>query len=59
MPIFEQVVVQKIENDILMSGQIKKKTGKGYEYPMKGRLIYLYESVEGSAHKIWESLAGI
>lgn len=59
MPTFEQVVVQKIENDILMSGQMKKKTGKGYEYPVKGSLIYLYESVEGSVHKIWESLAGI
>lgn len=45
MPVFEQTVAQKIESDILMAAQGKKKTGKGYEYPVQGSLIYLYESV--------------
>ena len=58
MPVFEQSAVQKIENKILMAGQIKKKNGKGYEYPMKGRLLYLYESVEGTAHQAWEYFSG-
>lgn len=59
MPGFEKAVAEKIENDILMAGQIKKKSGKGYEYPKNGSLLYLYESVEGSAHQAWKTLAGI
>ena len=59
LPVFEQAVAQKIEADILMDGQIKKKTGKGYEYPVQGSLIYLYESVEGKAHQAWKYFAGI
>jgi hypothetical protein len=59
MPIFEQAAAEKIENDILMAGQIKKKTGKGYEYPMQGSLIYLYESLEGKAHQAWKYFAGV
>ncbi|MGN0497336.1 MAG: hypothetical protein ACI4GW_14015 [Lachnospiraceae bacterium] len=42
-----------------MAGQIKKKAGKGYEYPVNGSMIYLYESVEGKAHHAWEYLAGL
>lgn len=59
MPLFEKTVIEKIEADILMAGQVKKKAGKGYEYPVKGSLIYLYESVEGKAHQAWEYFAGI
>ena len=59
MPTLENAVVQQIEYDILSASQIKKKTGKGYEYPTKGSLIYLYESVEGKAHQVWKYLAGI
>lgn len=59
MPVFEQAVADRIEKDILMAGQIKKKAGKGYEYPVKGSLIYLYESVAGKAHQAWEYYAGL
>lgn len=59
MPVFEQSVSDRIEKDILMAGQIKKKAGKGYEYPVKGSLIYLYESVAGKAHQAWEYYAGL
>lgn len=59
MPVFEDTVVEQIEKDILMAGTIKKKTGKGYEYPVKGSLLYLYESVAGKAHQMWEYYAGL
>ena len=59
MPVFEKAVAEKIENDILAAGQIKRKTGKGYNYPMNGSLLYLYESVEGKAHQAWKNLAGM
>lgn len=51
MPVFEQAVAERIEKEILMAGKIKKKIGKGYEYPVKGSLIYLHESVTGKAHQ--------
>ena len=41
MPTFEKAVAEKIEKDILAAGQIKKKIGKGYEYPVKASLLYL------------------
>ncbi len=58
MPVFEREKVEEIEKDILMSAQIKKTTGKGYEYPTQGSLTYLYESMEGNAHKAWSFFAG-
>lgn len=59
MPVFEPSVAERIEKDILMAGQIKKKVGKGYEYPVQGSLMYLYESVKGNAHQAWRTIAGI
>lgn len=59
MPVFEGTVVRRIEKEILSASKIKKKTGKGYEYPVKGSLLYLYGSSEGKAHQIWADIAGI
>lgn len=59
MPVFERAIADRIEKDILMTGQIKKKAGKEYEYLVKGSLIYLYESVAGKAHQAWEYYAGL
>lgn len=59
MPVFEKLVAEQIEKDILMAGKVQKKCGKGYEYPAKGSLLYLYESVEGSIHQMWECFAGM
>lgn len=59
MPVFEKLVAEQIEKDILMAGKVQKKCGKGYEYPAKGSLPYLYESVEGSIHQMWECFAGM
>ena len=59
LPVFDGYVVKQIEKEILSASKIKKKTGKGYEYPVKGSLLYLYESVEGKAHQAWGNYAGI
>ena len=59
MPVFEKLVAERKEKDILMAGKVQKKCGKGYEYPAKGSVLYLYESVEGSLHQMWEWIAGI
>ena len=59
LPVFDGFVAKRIEKEILSASKIKTKTGKGYEYPVQGSLLYLYESVEGKAHKAWENFAGI
>lgn len=59
LPVFDGYVVKQIEKEIMSASKIKKKTGKGYEYPVKGSLLYLYESVEGKAHQAWGNYAGI
>ncbi len=59
LPVFDGFVAKRIEKEILSASKIKKKTGKGYEYPVKGSLIYLYESVAGKAHQAWEYYAGL
>lgn len=59
LPVFDGFVAKRIEKEILSASKIKKKTGKGYEYPVKGSLLYLYESVEGKAHHAWEYYAGL
>ena len=40
-PEFEGSKVMEIENDIMSSGRIPKKVGKGYKYPTRGHLIKL------------------
>lgn len=59
MPVFEEPIVQKIESDILMPGQVKKKTEKGYEYPVQRSLMYLNETVKANTCQAWEYYAGI
>ena len=59
LQVFDGYVAKRIEKEILSASKIKKKTGKGYEYPVKGSLLYLYESVEGKAHQAWGNYAGI
>ena len=59
MPRFEMSALKQIEKEMLTAAKVKSKTGKGYEYPVKGNLLYLYESVEGNAHEVWKNLAGI
>lgn len=59
MPVFEESIVQKIKSDILMPRQVKKKIGKGYEYPVQGSLMYLNETVKANTRQAWEYFAGI
>lgn len=57
-PVFEKKVSDTIERRILSAADVNKKVGKGYEYPVKSRLLYLNVSNEGSARQIWAALAG-
>ena len=59
MPVFEGKVTEIIVKEVLSAGRIKKKVGKGYEYPVQGKISYLNQSLEGSLHQIWSEIAGV
>lgn len=59
MPVFESVETERIVKEVLSAGKIQKKVGKGYEYPVQGKLLYLNESLEGNLHRIWAEIAGV
>ena len=59
MPVFEGKTVELIVKEVLSAGRIKKKVGKGYEYPVQGKIPYLNQSLEGSLHRIWSEIAGV
>ena len=52
MPVFEGKVTEIIVKEVLSAGRIKKKVGKGYEYPVQGKIPYLNQSLEGRLHQI-------
>ena len=58
-PMFEAKVAENIVKEVLSAGRIQKKVGKGYEYPIQGKLLYLNESLEGNLHRIWSEIAGV
>ena len=58
-PVFEGKVTEMIVKEVLSAGRIKKKVGKGYEYPVQGKIAYLNQSLEGNLHQIWSEIAGI
>lgn len=59
MPVFEGKVTECIVKEVLSAGRIQKKIGKGYEYPMKGKIPYLNQSQEGNLHQIWLEITGV
>ena len=59
MPVFEGKVTEIIVKEVLSAGRIRKKVGKGYEYPVQGKISYLNQSLEGSLHQIWSEIAGV
>ncbi len=59
MPVFEGRVTECIVKEVLSAGRIQKKVGKGYEYPVQGKVLYLNQSLEGSLHQIWSEIAGV
>lgn len=52
IPVFEKEKLEEIKGDILQAGQIGKKIGKGYEYPVMGHLIGLDAVTRGDRKKI-------
>ena len=59
MPVFEGKITEMIVKEVLSAGRIQKKAGKGYEYPVQGKLWYLNQSLEGNLHQIWSEISGI
>ena len=57
--LYDDINAEELYGEILLSAKVPRKDGKGYEYPVKGSLMYLYESVAGNAHQAWEYYAGL
>lgn len=52
IPVFEKEKLDEITGDILQAGQIKKRVGSGYAYPVTGHLIGLDTATRGDRKKI-------
>ena len=52
IPVFEEEKIEEITENILQAGQIRKKIGQGYEYPVAGHLVRLDSEVRGDRRKI-------
>ena len=52
IPVFEKEKLEEIKGDILQAGQIGKKIGNGYEYPVIGHLVGLDAVTRGDRKKI-------
>ena len=57
IPVFEEEKIEEITGSILHAGQIQKKIGSGYEYPVIGHLVRLEEKTRGTRRKAL-SMAG-
>ncbi|WP_455017155.1 hypothetical protein [Oribacterium sinus] len=55
--LFEEEKLEEIKGDILQAGQVKEKIGKGYRYPVIGRMLGLYTEIRGDRRKLL-SMAG-
>ncbi len=56
-PEFEGKKVREIQKEILMAGQVPKKVGKGYEYPVRGHLTKL-NGPSGAIHRTMLAMVG-
>ena len=52
IPIFKKEKLEEIKGDILQAGQIRKKIGKGYEYPVIGHMTALEGKTSGERGKL-------
>jgi len=57
IPVFEEEKLEEIKGDILQAGQIRKKVGHGYEYPVTSHLLRLDAGTRGDRRKLL-SMAG-
>lgn len=51
-PVFEEEKVEELYGEILMSAKAPKKEGKGYEYPVIGRMVGLEGKIRGGRKKL-------
>lgn len=51
-PVFEEEKVEELYGEILMSGKVAKKIGKGYEYPVIGHMVGLEGKIQGERKKL-------
>lgn len=51
-PVFEEEKVEELYGEILMSAKVPKKEGKGYSYPVIGRMVGLEGKVTGDRKKL-------
>ena len=47
IPMFEEEILSEIEGEVLSAGRIKEKVGRGYEYPVIGKLVIGSAAVSG------------
>ena len=50
--IFEEEKIEEIKGAILMSGQVAKKVGKGYDYPAIGHIASLDTATRGERKRL-------
>lgn len=47
IPMFEEEILGEIEGEVLSAGRIREKVGRGYEYPVIGKLVIGSAAVSG------------
>ena len=52
IPVFEEAKLEELKGDILQAGQIRKKIGAGYNYPVVGHMIGLDMESRGDRKKL-------
>lgn len=57
IPVFEEEKIEEIKGDILHAGQVRKKIGSGYTYPVVGHIVGLDTGNRGDRKKLL-SMAG-
>lgn len=57
IPVFEEEKIEEIKGDILHAGQVRKKIGSGYTYPVAGHIVGLDTGNRGDRKKLL-SMAG-
>ena len=51
-PVFEEEKVEELYGEILLSAKAPKKDGRGYEYPVAGRVVGLEGKARGDMRKL-------
>ena len=52
IPVFEEEKLEEIKGDILQTGQVKEKLGKGYRYSVIGHILELDTEIRGDRRNL-------